>query len=277
MNYKKASYNVYITTDYSIFKPLEGNRAIVNQRAERILKSIQEVGWIRNPIIVNEKYEVVDGQGRLTALQKLGKPVEFIIDEGVGVNECRAMNNNQQKWTSSDFINSYVACGNRNYINFKKLWNNHKGMSIAIIQFALKNKYPGGNDTRALMEGNLVCTDEQYQYTNEILDEIMKLKPIIDSSLDGRKDLFYYALIFVYNKKKNYDIARVESVVRKKIKLVPPIGTLAQAFQELEAIYNKNCRGAYANFLNDYKEYCRSNGYQIQAEKTRKGKGQHKY
>ena len=76
------------TTDYSLFKRLEGNRNVLEIRVKRITASIKKVGWIQNPVIVNEKMEVIEGQGRLEALKRLGMPVDYIIVPGIGLDEC---------------------------------------------------------------------------------------------------------------------------------------------------------------------------------------------
>lgn len=94
MEGKEVAYNVYVTKDYSIFKRLVGNRDIPESRISKIVESIQTIGWVHNPIIVNEKMEVIDGQGRLTALQRLKMPIEYIIAEGAGNKECIYMNMN---------------------------------------------------------------------------------------------------------------------------------------------------------------------------------------
>ena len=47
------------TRDYHLFKFMPGNRAIKN-RAENIKESIEKIGWISNPIIVNQDMEIID-------------------------------------------------------------------------------------------------------------------------------------------------------------------------------------------------------------------------
>lgn len=42
--------NTYRTSDYSIFKRLEGNRNIKSLRVSKIEKSIEKSGYIYNPI-----------------------------------------------------------------------------------------------------------------------------------------------------------------------------------------------------------------------------------
>lgn len=91
-NLEKADYDVYKTSDYTIFSFMEDNRVVNADIVRKIKEKIQEFGWIREPILVNEKLQIIDGQHRFTALKELGFPVEFIIDEGIGVKECRAIN-----------------------------------------------------------------------------------------------------------------------------------------------------------------------------------------
>lgn len=56
---------IYKTDDHTLFKKLEGNRDV--RSVEKIIKSIDNVGYVLSPILVNEKYEVIDGQNRLEA------------------------------------------------------------------------------------------------------------------------------------------------------------------------------------------------------------------
>ena len=58
---------IHSTCDLGIFKILEGNRNINLGHVERLVKSIQENGFLKMPIIVNDDFEVIDGQHRLMA------------------------------------------------------------------------------------------------------------------------------------------------------------------------------------------------------------------
>ena len=42
------------TRNYEIFKKLQGNRAVQEDRIKNIINSINEVGYIKSPIVVNE-------------------------------------------------------------------------------------------------------------------------------------------------------------------------------------------------------------------------------
>ena len=115
---------IYQTADYTKFKRLPGNRDVKN--AKKIVDSINDVGYVLSPILVNEKMEVVDGQNRLEALQKLELPVAYIMQEGIGRKECQALNINQSNWTTEQFIHSYAECGYKSYQKLELLIHDFK-------------------------------------------------------------------------------------------------------------------------------------------------------
>lgn len=105
--FKEADYKVYTTKKYDLFVFNAENREVSPKRVEAIKQSIESVGYIRNPIIVNEKFEIMDGKGRFTVLKNAGMPIEFIVEPGIGADEFRALNMRQTNWTVKDFIHSY--------------------------------------------------------------------------------------------------------------------------------------------------------------------------
>ena len=107
------------TSDYSMFRRLSGNRDVPEQRVQKIMESIQTIGWISNPILVNENMEVIDGQGRLEALRRMHLPVEYRILRGANILTCRMMNDANTPWIGKEFIRSFAETGDEGY---KLLW-----------------------------------------------------------------------------------------------------------------------------------------------------------
>ena len=103
------------TTDYGIFNRLAGNRSVDEKRVQKIIQSIQTVGYVPNPIVVNEKMEVIDGQGRLEALKRLGMPVDYIISKGTTIRQTQVMNATSTTWSKEDYIKSYAEGGSKSY------------------------------------------------------------------------------------------------------------------------------------------------------------------
>jgi len=236
-----TAYNVYVTKDYDKFKRLRGNRDIPESRISKIVESIQTVGWIRNPIVVNENMEVIDGQGRLTALQRLGKPIEYIIAEGAGSEECIYMNMNMVNWSQLDFIKSYAEQGNENYQKLLNLINTYAGGNLHIICTALyrisKPKH------REIKNGSLQITDQQFIEAVARLKYIQPLMEKLDKSkLPGSIVMLMQTLIY-YHDYIEVDKDRLRKKVEKYIYETSPWVTNPDCEREVEDVYNR-----YASF-----------------------------
>lgn len=143
------------TNDYSIFKTLEGNRAVNDKRVKKIIESIQRVGWIHCPIIVNDKMEIIDGQGRLEALRRLGMPVEYMVVPGTTIDDCRAMNDTATTWVSREFVESFATTGNKSYQRLKQMMDMYE-VDVRIVLRAM-NRAP--KDMKKVKSGEFVMED----------------------------------------------------------------------------------------------------------------------
>lgn len=114
MKFDKKIGSVYQTDNLDQFKYLDSNREL-RDRVSRVKKSIREFGWINNPIVCNEKMEVIDGQARLQACRELGIGLTYIIIPSLGIKECRVLNSISANWTSDDYIMSYANSGYTDY------------------------------------------------------------------------------------------------------------------------------------------------------------------
>ena len=82
---------IYETTDYKMFKYLNGNRSIHEPWVRKLVELIKEKD-LQIPIIVDDKMIVQDGQHRLEAYKIVGLPVKYIIKNKFGLEEVRAIN-----------------------------------------------------------------------------------------------------------------------------------------------------------------------------------------
>ena len=236
MEEKEKTYSVYVTKDYSIFKRLVGNRDIPENRISKIVESIQTIGWVHNPIIVNEKMEVIDGQGRLTALQRLKMPVEYIIAEGAGNKECIYMNMNMVNWKLPDFIKSYAEQGNENYQRLLSLMQRYANGNLDIISTAVyrvsKSKH------RDIKQGILQLTEEQYRAAVPRLEYIKPiLEEIDEKKLPGSMVTLMQTLIYYYDYPE-VDKDRLRYSVEKNIYNATPWVLNTDCEREVENCYN---------------------------------------
>lgn len=107
------------TKDYNIFKFRDDNRLNINQsHLNKICESIKHKNLLEyRPISVNKNMEVIDGQHRLLAAQKLYVEIYYEIGEDLDSFDIILMNINKS-WSPVDFLNFY--CKN-NYIEYQKL------------------------------------------------------------------------------------------------------------------------------------------------------------
>lgn len=237
---REEAYKVYITKDYSIFKRLTGNRDIPESRISKIVESIQTIGWVHNPIVVNEKMEVIDGQGRLTALQRLGLPIEYVIAEGAGTRECIQMNMNMVNWKLPDFIKSYAEQGNKNYQRLLSLFEKYVGGNLDIISTAVyrvsKSKY------REIKAGILQLTQEQYEKAVNRLEYVQPIiEKINEKKLSGSFVTLIQTLIYYYDYEE-VDKERLAESVEKYIYNANPWVSNLDCEREVENCYNYNRR-----------------------------------
>lgn len=237
---KSVAYNVYTTRDYSIFKRLVGNRDIPESRISKIVDSIQKIGWIHNPIVVNENMEVIDGQGRLTALQRLKMPVEYIIAPGAGTKECVYMNMNMVNWKLPDFIKSYAEQGNENYQRLLKLMGTYANGNLDIISTAVYRV--SRSKHRDIKEGILQLTEEQYEAA---IPRLKFVKPLMEK-LDEKKlpgslitliqtAIYYYDYSEVDKKRLTY------SIEKYAYNSIPWVSN-TDCEREVENMYNYNMK-----------------------------------
>jgi hypothetical protein len=111
---------VYRTNDLSIFKSIDGNRVPNLQHIRRLSASVEQYGMKCNPIIVNESFEVIDGQHRLAAAREVGTFVYYIMINGYTLREVHTLNLNQKNWTKKDFMNGYADMGIESYVKLRK-------------------------------------------------------------------------------------------------------------------------------------------------------------
>jgi len=235
----KAVGYVISTFDYNIFKKLDGNRDIMEKRKNLLVRSIKERGWIRNPIVVNENMEVIDGQGRLEALRELGLPVEYVIAEGATISDCIALNVKQTNWTNTDYVKSYADIGNEDYAILLSHYGKHHNLPDTCVNtIAGKANNESGQISVELKEGLFTI------YDKETLNERLEFADSCVGALgrgNGRLRQWCSVFKFVYYCDKISNTLFLERLSRNK-HLVAPCVTTKQMLECLEDIYNYGCK-----------------------------------
>ena len=264
---------VYRTTDHSKFKHLEGNRDVTDIRARRIKNSIEKNGYIFNPIIVNEHMEIIDGGGRQQVLEQMGLAVDYIIRPGLSVKDCQALNSAASTWKQIDYINSYADMGNVNYIYLRNLITRFPDITVFSIIAAVMDNVTGNN--KMLIDGELICTENQYNYAGILLSYANRFMNIIKRCrTKTRSQLIIGALMFA----RKLDKVDHERLYKQFEKLYP--SDMIADMQDIDAVlrglstmYNYQYRGQRIYFETEYKQY---QSEKVNFYRTRYGDGKDK-
>ena len=242
---------IKVTNNYDLFKKLEGNRGVDNRRIEKIKKSIMKVGYITSPILVNENMEIIDGQGRFEALKQLQFPVEYIVQEGIGIKECVAMNVHQTNWKIIDYINSYANRGVRDYIYIVDLMEKFNINNVSVIAVAIKGV--GAFQHDEIKNGTLEITYEQYE---NAIKKLEFFKDVLDGYRDVKRFFLFFKGLLYCTEIEGIDLDRLKAKTIEVLEVgkLPPIPTVEEAVQFIEEIYNKNSKRPTLYIYTEYRK-----------------------
>lgn len=227
--------NTYRTHDYSIFKRLEGNRAVLASRVSKILNSINASGYIFNPIVVNELYQIIDGQGRFEALKSLDMPIDFVISEGAGLLECVALNSSGTIWTLGDYIDSYCELNLPDYQRLKKIILCYPTLPERIVINTVNGT--SATPSNYIKNGDFKVSEQQVTSAIEDLDLINKIYPAL-KKISGGPGYYPYAIAFA--KRCNADEERLLlTMLRAELDSAPSV---RKALDNVSDIYNWKLR-----------------------------------
>lgn len=249
----KVINTVYSTTNYEKFKKLDGNRSVTDGRVEKIIRSIETVGFIEAPIICNEKFEVIDGQGRLQACKRKGLPVPYIIIHDLGIEECMSMNIYQVTWTLKDYINSAADRGVKSFVLLRDFLDNSPyniSISIwAIFQNTLRNL------TADIKNGTLRVTEASIQNGHEFISFFRRFDDIKTND-----QLSLYRALGRCYLMPEVDTERLVQKVHAFPRNFLAISSTSDAIDVIEQAYNNRVRnGKYTYIKTLYMQMLKAN------------------
>ena len=147
---------IYKTNDYSMFNLLKGNRIIKPSNLRKLDKSIEKK-YLISPIMVNENYEIIDGQHRFYIAREKKLPLYYFIVDGYGRNECEILNTVGTSWGSMDYLKSFVELEYPNYILLNDFMErNNEKLEISRIFFTFTR---GTDNTAKFKSGDFEIKD----------------------------------------------------------------------------------------------------------------------
>lgn len=244
----KVILNVYESYDYSQFKKLIGNRNVEN--VQKIVESVNNVGRLNIPIIVNEKLEIIDGQNRFDAWKQLGLSILYIICDGYSIKECIKMNSTSSNWRLEDYINCYAEHGFKDYIALRKFENKYgKKLSNGVVRQVASGKIASVPNNE-IHNGTFRCGSSEDEIEN-ILEFLSEFN--IPTTIRGNSKLLYRVFRFCYESDL-IDNTRLYKQWNEQASQISGITDIKSAAEAVERIYNFHKKTGYVFIATEYRK-----------------------
>jgi len=165
---------VYETREFDKFKTMEGQpTARAKKNSPDLAAKMRKANNTQyQPIIVNENYEIIDGNTRRYACELLGIPVRYSIVETTDTESLemmKAVNGAQKPWTEDNFIEFYATGFKKqeyiDLIEFKSEYNLTNGLLRVMNKKFLSRSVSDGDILGAIDYAN---TKVQFSLVTEI-------------------------------------------------------------------------------------------------------------
>lgn len=221
---------VFTTTDYSMFKSIGGNRSLNQLHAKRLKQSMAN-NYLFTVIIVNEKYEIIDGQHRFECIKELELPLHYVICHGYSLNEVHLLNQNSKVWISNDYLEGYCQLGYRDYIVFRDFKNKYNlGITESIA--LLKGSLYSSSDINVFYNGKFKVT--HLFEAEDFMDRLSMLKPYYAGY---KRRSFIFALMQLV-KKPQFEFLEFLQKIKIQPSALQDCINITQYILLIEDIYN---------------------------------------
>lgn len=224
------------TKDYDIFKFRDDNKERIKQaHVNRLKNSIISRNLLQmRPIIVNEDYEILDGQHRLLAAKSLGVDIYYQVEKNMQPNDIITMNVAKQ-WLLTDYLNFYCVNKYPEYIKLK--------------EFVLKNELSLKTIMNLSVGRSDAAVDDfksgKFEFKNELIEKEVDIckstisyirkangySPYLDS---GR---FWQSLIKMI-RHPDFDLYRWENNFKRLTDKFLPKSSVKEYLKTLQYVYN---------------------------------------
>ena len=235
------------TRTYGIFKSLKGNRRVDPVHVAKLVESLKvnDLTSVK-PIVVNEKMQVIDGQHTLKALKTLEREVSYVQATGLDLMDIRQLNVNVRAWSLPDYIDSYCALGNENYIQLREFIKKHVfSPTIAAI---LLGGYAVNKDSPrpVIKSGNFkVVSKDRAEEFVKILTDLKPYFTAVNVFLDRNFHLALIRILYAFE----MPIEEFMKILNTSNRKITPQLNMRDYLRALEDIYNHGRKSKRVRFF----------------------------
>lgn len=182
------------TKSYEIFILRPDNREkISHAHVQKLVESIKSRNMLDlRPILVNKNLEVIDGQHRLLAAQKLGIEIYYQQQNDLEPNDIVRMNI-AQSWRMNDYFNYYCHHGYADYLKLKDFMYKHNlKLKVAYLITCGHSKFAYDNFKNGTFKFKEECLGADLSVCWETIHTLKKLNGFCNYTNSSR---FWEALL----------------------------------------------------------------------------------
>ncbi len=239
---KPVDVKIEYTYEYDKFKLIGINRNPDKKHIGDIAEAIQFRNLLHLfPLIVNTKFEVMDGQHRLGAVKyieiaKLLKlPLYYIMDHGINLDDIHLLNSNKVNWKNLDYVNYYANREVESYMETKAFLVQFPMLSLSAAIILLSSER---RDMKKIKAGLFKADRVEKAYY--IMRCILEIKDCMGSQVHLWKSTnFISAFQSIVNTKKYQHHVMMSSSINKPGNWEPQ-KTKRAYVHEFNRIYNND-------------------------------------
>lgn len=148
------------TREYDKFSFQKGNREIKNKHVADLTVSVSKRNMLPNyPILVNEKFEIIDGQHRFMVSKNGGYPVYYTVIPDATLEETAMANVTVKAWQLGNYVEMYAAQGKPHYVWLLQAMRDNGLAATCIMMLARGNQRDAFG--AHIKSGNLKISNEE--------------------------------------------------------------------------------------------------------------------
>lgn len=232
-NGKKVA-EVFETKDYTVFKDHVDNRNIRESHVKKLIERMRKNGWLKtSTVIVNEKFQIIDGHHRVKAATQAGVTIRYVVIRGATGDDITALNTTRLQWSPFDHLEKYVKRGNQHYIYFQNLSKKYPHFKYTEIGMFCTNSLTSVK--RETFEHGEFIT-RSMKLAEKWAEEITQLKEYFPRYYN--KSIFVRAMVKLYSNKSEFKFEEFLHKVKLRPNMLTPCGTLDQYVDMIIKLYN---------------------------------------
>lgn len=242
---KESDVKIYQTSDYSIFT--------IDEKLNRDVKHTNKVGDSidRNnltkyaPILVDDEFKIIDGQGRFSACVLRKLPIYFIKTDEVTIYDAPELNSASTNWSADDYIKHWSNRGVESFQKIEEYAKKYDQSIHTIFRFGKQGNQKGGKKySYGLVDGSFEFQDG----VEEIMGDFFEHYNAFCEYIPFAKHEKFRNALFTIFRHEDYSPARMLKKLMKASGIVKEQPRTTLYVEELEKLYNYKAKSNTVKF-----------------------------